>query len=781
MGEVYRGRDTRLGREVALKVISPKLVGNETSRHRFEREARAASALNHPAIVTIYDVGETDGVSWIAMEWVDGRTLRQVFAEGPVALQDTWSIARQIAAGLAAAHDKGIVHRDLKPENVIIASDGRVRILDFGLARQSVTQGFDSSLMAAETMAAVGATVDGVILGTVGYMSPEQAAGGAVDFRSDQFAFGLLVYEMLAGRRAFAQGSAVETLWATIREDPAPLASLRTGVPAALERVVARCLSKKPEERFASTRDLVAALEGAEAGLLEAPAPTVVLPSEAPVAVRRKTRLRDGAIVTAVILGVTVAAISWRGFKTAPGAIDSLAVLPFENRSTDPESNYLGDELTESLIHQMARVPSLKVMPRATVIRYKGTIDPMKAGRDLRVGAVLTGIVSRRSNDLSVSAELVDTATGASLWNGKYDKPFAELLLVQDTIVSEISGKLRLRLSGDEKRALGGQGTNNPEAYELFLKARHLMANDTEEDDNEARSLFLKAVEKDPDFVEAHAAIVTIHVRSAGNGYAPPKEAWAKAGEQLEKVRRLDPDNFGIRLHMATRSFLYDWDWASAEREFRELSADPRLLFESNYHPAAIFFWARGWTDQAVDLMDRALRVDPGNLESRVMYGDFLFHAGRLDEAIDYYRAIIAVAPDDARPFFGLAEVLKRKGDIAGAISTLRKAYELWGEDYAARALAGARTERDYEAAQLMVAKARLDGLHELARDRYVSPVDFARLYAQIGDREKAFQYLNLALDARTPSVVHLRVDRAWDRIRADPRFTAAVRRVGIP
>jgi serine/threonine protein kinase len=364
MGEVYRGRDTRLGRDVALKVISPKLVGNETSRHRFEREARAASALNHPAIVTVYDVGETEGVSWIAMEWVDGRTLRQVFADGPLPLHDAWSIARQIAEGLAAAHAKGVIHRDLKPENVIIATDGRVRILDFGLARQTVTEGFESSLEAAETMLAIGATVEGVILGTVGYMSPEQAAGGAVDFRSDQFAFGLLVYEMLSGRRAFAHASAVETLWATIRENPVPLGSLRSGIPEALERVVARCLSKKPEERFASTRDLVAALESAEAGLLETPAPTVVLPPEAPVVVaRRATRLRDAAVVVAVILIVTAMAMSWKVLTTSD-AIDSLAVLPFENRSTDPDSNYLGDELTESLINQMVRVPSLKVPAR---------------------------------------------------------------------------------------------------------------------------------------------------------------------------------------------------------------------------------------------------------------------------------------------------------------------------------------------------------------------------------------------------------------------------------
>ena len=416
MGEVYRGRDTRLGRDVALKVISPRLVGNESSRHRFEREARAASALNHPSIVTVYDVGETDGVSWIAMEWVDGRTLRQVFADGPLPIEEGWSIARQIADGLAVAHAKGVIHRDLKPENVMIASDGRVRILDFGLARQSLPEGLDGSL-ADETMSAFGATVDGVILGTVGYMSPEQASGGTVDFRSDQFSFGLLAYEMLAGQRAFVRANAIETLWATIREDPVPLSSIRSGIPAGLDRVITRCLSKKPQDRFASTRDLAAALEVTGTGLLgPAAAPPLPLPTEPAVPARRRrmaatcrTRGRHRLVVA------LAGSLSWKGITSSPAAIDSLAVLPFENRSTDPGSSYLGDELTESLINQMSRVPSLKVMARATVFRFKGTADPHKAGRDLRVGAVLTGSVTRRGNNLAISAELFDTATGVSV------------------------------------------------------------------------------------------------------------------------------------------------------------------------------------------------------------------------------------------------------------------------------------------------------------------------------------------------------------------------------
>ena len=307
------------------------------------------------------------------------------------------------------------------------------------------------------------------------------------------------------------------------------------------------------------------------------------------------------------------------------------------------------------------------------------------------------------------------------------------------------------------------------------------MVNGTEEDDLEARTLFLSAVEKDPRFIDAYLGIAGIHIRQAGNNYAPPREAWAKADEQLQKVRSLDPDNFGIRASLTVRRFLLEWDWAAAERGFRELTADPRMFLGNRYHPAALFFWARGWTDQAVDLLERALRVDPGNLESRVMLGDLLYHAGKLDEATAYYGAIIEIAPDDARPLFGLAEVLKRKRDIQAAITALRKGYKLAGEEDAVQALATARTEQDFEAAQVTVARTRLDSLQELTRERYVSPLDFARLYALVGDRDKAFRYLNLALEERAPLLVALKVDRAWDRIRDDVRFAAAVRRVGIP
>jgi TolB-like protein/predicted Ser/Thr protein kinase len=785
MGEVYRGRDTRLGRDVALKVISPARLGDAELRRRFELEARAASVLNHPSIVTIYDVGETEGVSWIAMEWVEGRTLREVLLEGPLAIPRAISITRQIAEGLAIAHAKGIVHRDLKPENVMLTTDGRTKILDFGLARQTIVDALESgagSLI--DTVAGLPSepTVEGAILGTVGYMSPEQASGRPVDFRSDQFSFGLIAYEMVAGRRAFARPTAVQTLAAIIAEEPAPLASIRGDTPAALEALVARCLAKRPEDRFASTRDIVVALEflptGVSAVAFSPPAPPVA-PAQPPVFAERRKSLRP-ALVVGVVLAVAFAAAAWIRFGAAKRPVQSLAILPFADaRSGGAESEFLGDGLTESLIEQMSRVPSLKVMARATVFRYRGNVDPQDVGRKLGVGAVLTGDVSRRGNQLSISTELVESATGRRLWGEKFERPLDELIRVQDAIASSVAQGLRLELSEDERRALNLHGTQNPEAYELALKARYFFQEDTEEANSEARRLYEQAVAKDPRFAEAHIGLAATYATIAVIGYGLPSEAWRRQKEELDKAFALDPGNVLVRAARAHRRFYFDWDWSEAE--YRDLATDARLFRTEVWRPIALYYWARGRTDDAIALAERALRIDPGNVRSKLMHASLLTHAGRVDDAVAEYRSIAEVDRSNPEPSYGLAEALRGKGDLPGAIGALRKAYELSGEEEGVRLLATASTAKDYENAEAAVARGRLETVEELSADRYISPFDVARLQAQAGERENAFANLEKALAERSPGLVFLKVDRAWDRIRDDPRFAGLVRRVGIP
>ena len=782
MGEVYRGVDTRLGRAVALKVISLRLVGDEASRRRFETEARAASALNHSGIVTVYDVGESDGMSWIAMELVEGRTLRDTIAQGPMSIRQAWSIARQFAEGLAAAHAKGIVHRDLKPENVMLTPEGAVKILDFGVARQ-VLAATPAGATPAATVTDAG-TIAGTILGTVGYMSPEQATGRNADFRSDQFSFGAVIYELLTGQRAFHRPTAVETLSAILRDEPVPLVSIRGDVSDVFQRVISRCLEKVPEQRFASTRELATALDALTPDSSAPVAPSGTSLSDPPASVPARwalSRLRL-AVLAAVAIAVVSSAFLWnRRDGTDQPAITSVAVLPFENTAQDPEIEYIGNGLTDGLIDHLARAKSLKVQARATVMRFKGNPNPQEAARALQVGAVVTGALSRRGTQIVVSAELIHGATGERLWGQTFDRPLADLMRVQDSIVLSIAEGLRLRLSGEEKARLGGFGTDNPEAYELFLKGRFLMQRETEEDDLEAQRLFKLAAEKDPNFLDAYLAISSTYARSVGGGLQSSRDAWVHADEALAKAFAIDPNNVAVRVAMAQKRFVREHNWAATEREYRAVMDDPAVLRTVLYHPIALFFVAIGRPDEAAALVQRALVVDAGNVESRLMLGTFQLQAGRLDEALSVLAAIAAEEPEDSRPHFGIADVYRRRGDFVRAADARRKAYEMEGNKDAARAFARATTEAGYAKAEVAVARAQLRDLQDLSTQRFVSPLDVARLHAQIGNREEALALLEQATFEDFTGLSLLKVDQAWDSVRADPRFAAVVRRVGIP
>ncbi|MFY9549672.1 MAG: protein kinase [Thermoanaerobaculia bacterium] len=788
MGEVYRAKDPRLGREVAIKVLPERLAADPKSLARFEREAKAVAALSHPNILAIHDFGEDQGIHFAVTELLDGGTLRDRLNRERLTWRKAVEIGIAMAGGLAAAHARGIVHRDLKPENVFLTSGGLVKILDFGLARSDADAdaGPAAHLTSVPTEAA--ATEAGTILGTVGYMSPEQVSGEPADARSDIFSFGCVLYEMLSGRRAFSGKSPGQAMAAILRDQPPEVSRSGVELPVGLDRIVARCLEKNPNERFQTARDLAFALQetsGASAAvppIAAAPPSVTGLP---PLPRARPVRWWMVALPMAVVAAaVLLLRPAWRDslFHANRGVpVSSLAVLPFENASKDPDSEYLGDGLTESLINQMSRLPSLKVMARATVFRFRGTTDPQEVGRRLGVGAVLTGTVSRRGNQLSISAELVETSTGVRLWGDKYDRPLADLQSVQDSIALDISNRLRPRLSGEEKLALGRHGTENPEAYELFLKGRYHFRRETEEGYLEARRLFLQAVEKDPKFAEAHLGVALTYAGMAVDGYAPPAESRPRVEEEIRKALGLDPGSVLARCALANYRFFFEWDWTRSERDFEQLRNDPRVLLGEQFRPIALFFWARGRTEEAIALIEKALGADPGNLTSRIMLADFLAQAGRLDESIALYRAAIESEPLDPRPLFGLADVLKRRGDVTGAIDTLRKAYKLSGEEAGAKALAAARSEKDYENAESEVARFRLGELETLAQDRYVSPFDLARAAAQVGAREKAFTRLEAAFAERSAGLVYLKMDRAWDRIRDDARFASLVRRVGIP
>jgi len=550
MGEVYRARDTRLGRDVAVKVLPAAFSVDPDRLRRFQQEARAASALNHPNILTIYDVGEQEGSPYVVSELLEGETLRERLAGAALPVRKAMDYGIQIAEGLAAAHEKGIVHRDLKPENLFVTKDGRVKILDFGLAKLTRPE---ASGPLTEAPTATAGTEPGLVMGTVGYMSPEQVRGQAADHRSDIFAFGAILYEMLAGRRAFGGASAADTMSAILKEEPG-FAPTHPDASPALEQIVRRCLEKSPGERFQSARDLAFALNN------------LSVPGAPSVSPRVSVRWGRLALWAVVCVGAVLLVLFYgRGRKP----IDSLAVLPFVNASADPETEYLGDGITESLINSLSRLPNLRVISRASVFRYKGKDqDPGAVARELGVRAVVTGRVTQRGDMLSIGTELVDTRDNRQLWGERYNRKFADVLAVQEEIAKQISENLRLRLTGEEQTRLAKRATANPAAYQAYLKGFHHTRQFTKEGIEKGMEYFRQALALDPKYAPAYAGLAYSYEWLC-DWYAAPKEVVPAAMEAARKALELDPSLAEAHWILAWAKFTYDYDWTGAEQEFR--------------------------------------------------------------------------------------------------------------------------------------------------------------------------------------------------------------------
>jgi serine/threonine-protein kinase len=800
MGEVYLARDMKLGRDVALKVIANTVASDPDYLRRFEEEARLASGLNHPNIVTIYGAEAQGDVAYIAMELVRGHTLRKLLAQGAIPVKKVLDLALQIADALAAAHAGGVVHRDLKPENVMVTAEELVKVLDFGLAkRQRDMIPGDSAEDGVVTRASL--TGAGIILGTVGYMSPEQVTGRTAWHTADQFSFGAILYEMLAGRRAFERETAVETLSAIIREQPTSIQTLNAKVTAPLQQVVDRCLAKDAADRYPVTRDLAAQLRqirdrwdsGGEsrtvpvvAATVSAPVPTsTVIASERALSLTRRRAMWLGG---AAVVGTVASLTAWKLWPSESG-IRSLAVLPFANPAKDQDAEYLCDGITDSLIQRIAGLPSLKVMARSTVFNFKEkTVDPRAVGRQLGVDAIVTGAVTRRSGRLLISAELVDVRTGVQLWSGTYDRSGADVLLAQDEITAAIVDEgIRLQLSRDERRQIVRHPTEDPVAYELYLRAEHHRGRETEKDYLSARSLLEQAIARDPKFALAHMALAGNYAFMAVDGYARPTEAWPLVDRYARQAIALDSALFEAHGRLAAEAFWFNWNWAVAEREWETALQAPAGTAAPDFLLGySLERWALGRPDDALRLTRRARVLDPLSLVFRVREADLLLQTGQLKTAEDLYEKVIHDEPADARAYFGLAEVRRTQGRFDDAIDLLRRGYEADAggnplDDSLAESLSTARGAEGYRQVEKMTAQLELDALMTRAPEAYASPLDFARAYARLGNNERAVAYLNASFADRAPGLVFLKADHAWDAVRDDPRFVAAVRRVGLP
>jgi len=555
MGEVYRARDTRLHRDVAIKILPEATARDAAALARFEREARAVAALSHPHILEIHDFGREGDVVFAVTELLEGETLRQRL-HGALPWRQAAEIAVSTAEGLAAAHSRGIVHRDLKPENIFLTSDGRVKLLDFGLARQERGQPGPSD------PTIVTSTESGTLLGTVGYMSPEQVRGGKADARSDIFSLGCVIYEMVTGRRAFSGETPADTLVGILREDPKDPADLAPDAPESLARVVRRCLFKDPERRFQSARDL------------SFPLRDVLLPG-AGERTPRRGRSRRILLSTAAVLALLASLLLLsRGSLTSRGAPPSrsLAVLPFTNARGDPEAQYFSDGMSESLINSLSQLPRLRVLARTTSFQYRGA-DPRRAGRELKVEAVVTGRVSGRGNRMVVQVDLIDVADGSQLWGRRFDEEVSDVFRVQEGIAQEISQSLLERLSPEEERRLAKRHTPDPEAYNLYLKGRYWWAKRSDEGFEKSIQFFEQAVLRDPKYAPAWVGLADAFRLLAFYGVAPPQQLLHRARSAAERALALDPALAEARYSLADALYQVDWDWERAGEEFRRAIA----------------------------------------------------------------------------------------------------------------------------------------------------------------------------------------------------------------
>jgi len=784
MGEVYRARDERLKRDVAIKVLPQSLAADPDALARFEREAMAVAALSHPNILAIHDFGTHAGTAYAVMELLEGETLGAKLAAAPMAQRQAVDFALQVARGLSAAHEKGIVHRDLKPENLFVTKDGHLKILDFGLAvrrpldaagRESTAASDQSKarneLTAAPTVERA-LTEPGTVMGTMGYMSPEQVRGLPVDHRSDIFSFGAILYEMLSGRKAFSRDTASDTMAAIMRDDPPELTQSGRDISPALDHVVKHCLEKDRDNRFQSARDIAFALGEASSGSAAAPAR---LSAQSPRSNASRPLLWAAGVVALVTLA---AAVLW--LRPRAGAIDSLAVLPFVNAGGDPNSEYLSDGITESLINSVSQIPGIKVVSRASAFHYKGKdVDARTVGRELGVRAVLTGRIVERGDALSIRAELVDARDDTHVWGEEYNRRLSDILAVQEEIARDISGKLRQRLTGEEKKQLTRRYTENAEAYGLYLRGRYHWNKRTAGDIQKGIGYFQQAIEKDPTYALAYAGLAESYAILYNYTGLPSSETFPKAKAAAVKALELDDTLPQAHATLALTHEKFDWDFSAAEKEFRRaIELDPS--YPTAHHWYGLFLSEIGRHEEAIAQSERAYELDPlspiiSNARAAVSY-----NARQYDRAIDAARKTIELDKNLNISWVSLGLSLEQKEMYPESIAALEEAVRLserWIQAVAALAHADAVSNRRVEAMPLVE---ELKRRSERGQDALVN---IALVYAGLGQNDEAMAWLDEAYRGRSAWLLQLslKVDPRWDPLRSDARFQDLLRRIGFP
>ena len=771
MGEVYRAADPRLGREVAIKVVSERLFDDPRALGRLQREARTVASLSHPNIVGVHDIGVERDVTFIVMELLDGDALDRCIGRAPLPWKRSLEIAASVADALAAAHEKGVVHRDLKPANIFVTRDGRVKILDFGLAKQN-------PFRPGQHTAATGLpeTEPGVALGTVGYMSPEQVKGEPADARSDIFSLGCVLYEMVSGQRAFQGGTSPEILAAILRDHPRPASESNGQVPAHVSAVVQRCLEKDPEQRFQSARDLAFSLRQ----ILSTPEPQVGSVGRERLSAPRflAPRRRIVALAAACLVIIVLSFTSWRG--ASAHRIQSLAVLPLSNLSPDREQEYFADAMTEELTTRLAKMGTWRVTSRTSVVGYRGTQKKIsEIARELGVDAIIEGSIVREASRLKVSARLIDGQTDRQIWADAYERDVEGVLEIQDDIATAIAREVGLTLSPETTRRLAvATRSVLPAAYDAYVRGRHAWDKRGEPDLREAIRFFQDSIDADPTYAPAYAGLADSYGQLGYGSYVSPEDSFPRARAAALRALELDPALPEAHAALGYASMYYEWNFAKAEAEYqRAIELNPNYAIAHQWYAYLLTALERPASEAEREIAT-AKRLDPLSVPINIDQAYILHYYQRNAEALSAVKRALEMNPKYPPGYFWLGRIytsVRRYKEAEMALDSIGP-LRTWTPAMAVIGYLYAKTDRRDEAKAVL---AEFDALERAGR--YASGYAIAVIYAGLGDRERALSTLEKAYNERSHWLVWLKRDPRWNEIRTDSRFQELVRRVGLP